>query len=340
MRILIFLILFIFNFVFADLVEIKGQLLSPSSESIITRHPQIIIKYPADISPVIKADSLRFLVNNVDYTNYVRLDLTTPEIVLFFYSVKPLNLGRNSIKVTGKLINDDIFENTFHINVNPSLSKEVSYYLGLIGKTKSNIEKSMYYYNLGSYYEKNGYQLDALSYYEQAIKLDKSNKKAKQSYDRIISLFPSKAMKLLNIVFDVSMVDINVLKRNSIYLFRCVIENYRDSPIEFNLDNFLIVSGNNYYQPLKNPVDYLRKMAQRGVVTLDDFAISNYLLSKDIYYFEYPDSFIVNSYSQVKVDLMFHTKGNEKEIVLQFFKPLEKAKKRELPAYFKLSFSL
>ncbi|MCX7759543.1 MAG: hypothetical protein N2169_08090, partial [bacterium] len=83
-------------------------------------------------------------------------------------------------------------------------------------------------------------------------------------------------------------VDINVLKRNSIYLFRCVIENYRDSPIEFNLDNFLIVSGNNYYQPLKNPVDYLRKMAQRGVITFDDFAISNYLLSKDIYYFEYP----------------------------------------------------
>lgn len=341
MRLISLLLLIILSFVNAQKVEINAELLNPNTGSVITRHPQIIIKYSADISPIIKTESIRFSVNNIDYTNYIRMDLTTPEIVIFFYSVKPLNIGKNIIKVTGKLINDDVFENVFYVDVNPRLSGEIRKYLDMINKADSNVEKSRYCYSLGMYYEKQGYFLDALGYYEQAYKLDNSNKKAKQNYNRILSLFPNKAIKLLNIVLDVSMINIDVLKRNNIYLFRCVIENYRASPIEFNLSNFLLVSGNRYYKPIANPYDYLRKMTQKNIMTIDDFAISNYLLSKDMYYFEYPDSFIVDSYSQLKVDLVFHLEDVQKGVTFQFFKPVEKdGKKKELPAYFKLSFSV
>lgn len=341
MRIVILLFLIILSFVNAERVEIGAELVSPNPASVVTRHPQIIIKYPADISPIIKTESIRFMVNNIDYTNYIRMDLTTPEIVIFFYSIKPLNIGKNVIKVTGKLINDDVFENIFYIDINPRLSPQIRRYLDLINQSSSNTEKSRYCYELGKYYENQGYFLDALSYYEQAYKLDNSNKKAKQHYNKILSLFPSKAMKLLNIVLDVSMLNVDVLKRNNIYLFRCVIENYRDSTIEFNLSNFLLVSSNKYYQPISDPYEYLRKMVQKNLMTIDDFAISNYLLSKDIYYFDYPDNFAVNSYSQLKLDLVFHLTQAQKNIIFQFFKPLEKnGKKKELPAYFKLSFSI
>lgn len=343
-RIFIFFIVFVslaIKNIFSEKVEIKANLLSPSSQNVITRHPQIVIKYLSDISPIIKTDSIRFLVNNIDYTNYIRIDLSTPELIITFYSTKPLDLGKNIIKVTGKLINDDIFENEFIINVNPRLSNHVAHLLDAIKQTNSNSKKSEYYYKLGFYYEQNGYFLDALGYYEQSLILNKNNTYAKKNYEKILSLFPNKAKKIMNIVLDVSFINIDVLKRNKLYLFRCVIENYRDSSIEFNLNNFLLSSKSSYYQPLKNPYEYLRKMVQKNLMTLDDFAISSYLLSKDSYYLEYPDNFVIESYSQLRIDLMFNT--DEKEVVFHFFKPYEKLtnkKQKELPIYFKIPFIL
>ncbi len=338
---LMFLMFIFAEFVLGAEVSINAQLISPNQNSVITRHPQIIIKYPSDVTPIISFDSLRFIVNNVDYTNYMRIDLNTPEAVLFFYSSKPLNLGVNKIVVRGKLINDDTFENVFTINVNPRLSKEVAYYLDLLNKTSSNVKKSTYYYNLGVYYEKNGYMLDAIGYYNEAYKADNTNKEAKEAYERLISLFPNKALKLLNITLDVSLINVNVLSSNNIYIFRCIVENYRDRKLEFNLNNFLISTRNSYYQPIKNPYEYLRNLVKKNILTIDDFAISNYLLSKDVYYFEYPDIFVVDSYQQLKVDLMFHFSEKPKNLLFQFFKPLEvNGRKKELPVYFKLPFTL
>lgn len=328
------------QFVFGENVEIKAQLLSPEDGILITRHPQVIVKYSSEVSPIIKVDSLRFLVNNIDYTNYIRIDTTTPEMIVSFYATKPFNIGKNLITVKGKLINDDVFENNFVINVNPRLSGEVANLLDAFNKTNSPDKKSEYLYNLGKYYEKKGYFLDALGYYEQALNFNKNNTLAKQSYQRILSLLPGKAKKIMNIALDITFVNIDVLNRNGLYLFRCILENYRDGEIEFTLDNFLLSSKANYYQPIKNPYDYIRKMVQRNLMTIEDFAISNYLLSKDSYYLEYPDKFEVGAYSQLRMDLMFNCK--EKNVVFQFFKPYEKAKKsqKEIPVYFKIPFTL
>ncbi|MFN4219633.1 MAG: tetratricopeptide repeat protein [bacterium] len=340
----LFMIVMIFGilrgFIFGENVEIKAQLLSPEDDTLITRHPQVVIKYSSDVSPIIKVDSLRFLVNNIDYTNYIRIDISTPELIVAFYATKPFNIGRNVVTLKGKLINDDTFENNFVINVNPRLSKEVAALLDAFNKTDSPTQKSEYLYNLGRYYEKKGYFLDALGYYEQALSFNKNNSQARSSYQRILSLLPGKAKKIMNIALDVTFVNIDVLNRNGLYLFRCVVENYRDDEIEFTLDNFLLSSKSSYYQPIKKPYDHIRKMVQRNLMTIDDFAISNYLLSKDSYYLEYPDKFVVGAYSQLRVDLMFGCK--EKDVIFQFFKPSDKSRKsqKEIPVYFRIPFTL
>ncbi|MEN3014941.1 MAG: tetratricopeptide repeat protein [bacterium] len=342
MRVIRFLLFFVYLICLAISAEIKYELISPKQKNIITRHPQVIIKYPSDITPIIQIDSISLLVNNVDYTNYIRFDLSTPELVLFFYSTKPMNIGENVIKVKGKLINDEVFENVFVIKVDPRSSETVRYYLDLINRSSNSKTKSRYCLELGKYYEKNGYYLDALSYYEQAMKLDKSNKKAKEEYNRVLSIFPNKATKMLNIVLDVSMVNLDVLRRNNIFVFRCVIENYRDTTITFNLNNFLVSSGSDYYQPIKEPYEYIRSITQRNLMTLDDFAICNYLLSKDVYNFNYVDEFSLEGFSQMKIDLMFNIKTKNRNLIFQFFKVSEKGKNKikELPLYIKLPFMI
>ena len=339
---IIFLIVFlnIFKVVNCAKVEVNANLVSPTEKVIITRHPQLIIKYFSDVSPIIKPESIRLLVNNIDYTNYMRIDLNTTELIIFFYSNKPFNIGKNVVKVMGKLINDDIFENEFVINVNPRLSQEVKNYLDLISKTNSNIQKSDYYYRIGLFYEQKGFLLDALGYYSEALKYNTNNSNAKKNFDRLLSLSTNKAIKQMNIVLDVSLINMDVLKRNGLYVFRCIIENYRDRAIEFNLNNFLVSSKSKYYQPIKNPYEHLRKITQKSLMTIDDFAIANYLLTKENFELEYPDNFVVESYSQLKIDLMFNL--DQKEVVFQFFKPSEKVGKsqKELPLYIKMPFIL
>jgi tetratricopeptide (TPR) repeat protein len=333
-------ILFLANTTFCEKVDIEAILISPTSKEVITRHPQIIVKYPADITTVIKIDSIRLIVNNIDYTNYIRIDSSTPEIIVFFYTVNPLNIGKNIVTIKGKLINDDTFENTFTINVNPSLSKDIAYYIKLANSTTSNQKKSSYYYSIGKIYEKQGYYLDALGYYEQAYKLDKNNKEAKLSYDKIFSSMPNKAVKSLNIVLDVSLINVDVLQRNNLYLFRLIIENYRDSEIILSLKNFLLTSGNKYYLPIEDPLSYIKQMTKKNIMTIEDFAISNYLLSKDTYNFEYGDKIIIGPFSQSKIDLMFHAKETESDLIFQCFNIQEKqgSKAKTLPTTFKIKF--
>lgn len=337
-RTIIFIIIFMNSLFFIGWgAQIKVDLISPTEKVVITRHPQIILKYHADVKPILMVDSIRFTINNVDYTNYIRLDLTTPEMLVYFFTTKPLSLGKNVVKVSGKLINDEPFENVFTFEVNPRYSNDVKYYLDLINKSNDLAKKSELYYKLGKYYESKGYSLDALGYYDQAAKLDKSNIKAKEDYKRLLSLFPNKAVKALNIVLDVSLVNLDVLKRNNIVIFRCIVENYRSEKIEFNLNNFLLVSGNDYYQPIGDPYGYLRNITQKKIITIEDFAIANYLLSKEVYNFVYSDNFVLDSFSQMKIDLMFHLRKESKDLVFQFFK-VKEGKKKELPLYLKVPF--
>jgi len=340
-KLLLFLFIFFWSYIcYSEEVNIEAILVSPTSENVITRHPQIIIKYPSDVAPVIKLDSIRLIINNVDYTNYIRIDSSTPEVIIFFYTIKPLNLGQNTIIIKGKLINEDTFQNVWTINVNPSLSKELAYYIKLVNSTTSNQQKSKYYYSIGNLYEKQGYYLDALGYYEEAFKLDKSNKEAKLKYDKLFSLLPNKAVKALNIVLDVTLVNIDVLQRNNLYLFRVIIENYRDSQIELNLKNFLLTSANKYYLPLEDPPSYLRDLTKRNIMTIEDFAISNYLLSKDTYNFDYGDKIVIGPFSQAKIDLMFYVKERSSELTFQCFKIEEKEgnKRKQLPLTLKIKF--
>lgn len=324
-------------------IELKLELVSPVG-SVITKHPEIIIKFPIDVSPIVDKNSIRVVINNIDFTNYIRYDSSSPALYLIINATKPLDIGGNNVVVKGKLINDDIFENYFKIVVDPRKNQQIKDIMLKLENSKDNKTKAYYYNELGKIYEKLRYYPDALGYFSLAMTINPNNKEAKSNFNRLFSDFNSKAIKLLNVVVDVNMVSIDSLVRNGYYLFKVVIENYRDQELSFNLDNFLVVDNdNNFYRPLSNPFESIRKDTINKKITIEDFAISNYLLQKENLDFSYKDAYILKPYDSVKLDLVFYIPNKKvKNISFQVFKIRIKEGRKEdnLPVVFKLPFTL
>jgi tetratricopeptide (TPR) repeat protein len=338
-----FIFLLFFLKVSISAIELKLELINPK-DTVITKHPEIIIKFPIDVSPIVDKNSIRVIINNIDFTNYIRYDFSSPELYLIINSTKPLNNGVNIVIIKGKLINDDIFENSFKIVVDPKKNSEIRNIMLKLNNSKDNKTKSYYYNELGKIYEKLKYYPDALGYFNLAMTLDPNNKEAKNNFNKLFSAFNSKALKLLNVVVDVNMVFIDSLIRNGYYLFKVIIENYRDQELAFNLDNFLVVDNdNNFYRPLTNPFENIRKDTISKKITIEDFAISNYLLQRENLDFNYKDNYILKPYDSVKLDLVFYIPNKKvKNISFQVFKIKIKGGKKEedLPVVFKLPFSI
>ncbi len=343
-KLVFFILLFLFFIVIkVNAIELKLELINPD-KPVITRHPEIIIKFPIDISPIVDKNSIRVLINNIDFSNYIRYDFSSPVLYLIINATKPLNIGVNNVIIKGKLINDDIFENSFKIIVDPKKNQKIKSIMLKLENSKDNKTKAYYYNELGKVYEKLKYYPDALGYFNLAMTTDPNNKEAKNNFNRLFSAFNSKALKLLNVVVDVNMISIDSLKRNGYYLFKVIIENYRDQELSFNLDNFLIVDNdNNFYRPLSNPFESIRKDTINKKITIEDFAISNYLLQKENLDFNYKDNYILKPYDSIKLDLIFYIPNKKlRYISFQVFKIKMKDGKKEenLPVIFKLPFSI
>ncbi|MGC8815305.1 MAG: tetratricopeptide repeat protein [bacterium] len=324
-------------------IELKLELINPVG-AVITRHPEIIIKFPIDVSPIVDKNSIRVVINNIDFTNYIRYDFSSPVLYLIINATKPLNNGINNVVVKGKLINDDTFENYFKVVVDPKKNQQIKNIMLKLENAKDNKTKAYYYNELGKIYENLKYYPDALGYFNLAMTLDPNNKQAKDNFNRLFSAFNSKALKLLNVVVDVNMITIDSLVRNGYYLFKVVIENYRDQELSFNLDNFLVVDNdNNFYRPLANPFESIRKDTINKKITIEDFAISNYLLQKENLNFNYKDEYVLKPYESLKLDLVFYIPNKKfKNISFQVFKIKIKEGRKEdnLPVVFKLPFSI
>ena len=324
-------------------IELKLELISPLKE-VITRHPEIIVKFPIDVSPIVDKSSIRVTINNEDFTNYVRYDVSSPVLYLIINATKPLSIGSNNIVVRGKLINGDDFENSFKIWVNPKSNPVIRDLMDKLNSSKDGKSKSYYYNRLGKVYEDLKYYPDALGYYNLAMISDPANKEAKSNFERLFSVFNSKALKLLNVVLDVNMISMDSLKRNGYYLFRIIIENYRDEELAFNLDNFLVVDNeSNFYRPLDNPFESIRKNTIDKKITIEDFAIINYLLQKENLNISYKEEYILRPYESIKLSLFFYIPSPKvKNVSFQFFKIKIKGSKKnnELPVTFKIPFNL